>query len=190
MDAERTASPLERLIAAYERTYRRWVPLLIGLPLLVMTVVVFLNALGRKLLVPFPGTVELVEALLVVSVYFGVALVAQERGHVNVTFATDGLGRRTRAAIEGCGHVLATLAFAYLAVAAWSSAVESVRIFEYRLAVYRFPLWPFKCLFAFGLTLLAIQVAINAVKDFRFAAGRTTYAGSSVADEARDRQVN
>ena len=166
---------IENLIFAYEKLYRRWIPLLIGLPLVIMTVVVFLNALGRKLLAPFPGTVELVEALLVVSVYFGVA---QERGHVNVTFATDALGYRKRYFIEGLGHVLAACAFGYLAVAAWFAAADSVRIWEYRLAVYRFPLWPFKCLFALGLSLLALQLVVNAVKDFHFAAGRKAYAGS------------
>jgi TRAP-type C4-dicarboxylate transport system permease small subunit len=171
---------MEALIVAYEKLYRRWIPLVIGLPLVIMTVVVFLNAIGRKLLSPFPGTVELVEALLVVSVYFGVAMVAQERGHVNVTFATDAFGPRVRAAIECAGNVLAAMAFAYLAVAAWFAAGESVRILEYRLAVYRFPLWPFKCLFSLGLTLLTIQLVINAIKDFHFAAGRKAYAGSYV----------
>jgi TRAP-type C4-dicarboxylate transport system permease small subunit len=169
---------IENFILAYEKLYRRWVPLLIGLPLFIMTAVVFMNAVGRKLLAPFPGTVELVEALLVVSVYFGVALVAQERGHVNVTFATDGLGHRKRYFIEGVGHVLGACAFGYLAVAAWAAAADSVRIWEFRLAVYRFPLWPFKCLFAFGLSLLAFQLVVNAIKDFHFAAGRKAYAGS------------
>ena len=168
---------MEQLILAYERRFRRWVPLLIGTPLVIMTVVVFLNAVGRKLFVPFPGTVELVEALLVVSVYFGVALVALEGGHVNVTFATAKLGRRANHLLDSVGNAVAALAFAYIAVSAWSAAIESIRIFEYRIAVYRFPLWPFKVLFAVGLTLLAIQLAINAIKYFHLARGRSSYAG-------------
>lgn len=173
---------MEQLIVAYERIYRRWVPLLIGAPLVIMTAVVFLNALGRKLFIPFPGTVELVEALLVVSVYFGVALVALEGGHVNVTFATEKLTPRTKRLLDGAGNLLAALAFAYLAVSAWVVAIDAIRILEYRIAVYRFPLWPFKSLFALGLSLLAIQLAINAVKCFHLASGRKSFAGMYLRD--------
>ena len=82
---------MEQAIVTYERAYRRVATYLVFLPLLAMTVIEFLNAIGRKLFVPFPGTVESVESLLVVSVYFGVALVALEGGHVNVTLGTDRL---------------------------------------------------------------------------------------------------
>lgn len=76
---------MENLIKGYESFYRRFIPFLIAVPLVIMTVVITINVIGRKLSMPFPVTVELVEALLVVSVYFGVALVALEGGHVNVT---------------------------------------------------------------------------------------------------------
>jgi len=81
---------MEQAIVTYERAYRRVATYLVFLPLLAMTMIEFLNAIGRKLFVPFPGTVESVESLLVVSVYFGVALVALEGGHVNVTLAPIG----------------------------------------------------------------------------------------------------
>ncbi|MEY3913302.1 MAG: hypothetical protein RL509_1346, partial [Pseudomonadota bacterium] len=65
---------MEKMIEAYEAFYKRFIPYLIAIPLVIMTVVIFINVIGRKLSMPFPVTVELVEALLVVSVYFGVAL--------------------------------------------------------------------------------------------------------------------
>jgi TRAP-type C4-dicarboxylate transport system permease small subunit len=105
-----------------------------------------------------------VEALIVVSVYFGVALVALEKGHVNVTFATEKLGPQVNRYLDGFGHLLAFATFAFLTVAAWSIAIESIKIFEYRLAVARFPLWPFKTLFALGLTFMSIQLFFNAYK--------------------------
>jgi len=57
---------------------------------------------------------------------------------------------------------------------------------EYRLAVLRFPLWPFKSLFAFGLTLLAVQLVFNAIKAFFLASGRESYAGISSLPKAQD----
>ncbi len=43
--------------------------------------------------------------------------------------------------------------------------------------MYRFPLWPFKTLFATGLGLLTIQLLLNTVKHLALARGRDSYAG-------------
>ena len=155
---------MKSLIEAYERIYCKWIPGVISVPLALITIIVFFNAIGRKIGVPFPLTVEAVEALIVVSVYFGVALVALEKGHVNVTFATEKLSPRANEIIDGLGHIVAFLTFAFLTVSAWVIAADSIRIMEYRLAVARFPLWPFKTLFALGLTFMSIQLFFNAYK--------------------------
>jgi TRAP-type C4-dicarboxylate transport system permease small subunit len=168
---------VERAIVAYERGYRAIATYLVFLPLLAMTAIEFLNAIGRKLFIPFPGTVESVESLLVVSVYFGVALVALEGGHVNVTIAADRLRPGTRHLLDALANVLAALVFGYLAAGAWAEAGRSIAMLEYRLGVYRFPLWPFKTLFASGLALLTIQLVLNTVKHLALAGGRDSYAG-------------
>ena len=155
---------MKHLIETYERIYRRLIPAVIAVPLALMTIIVFFNAIGRKIGTPFPLTVEAVEALIVVSVYFGVALVALEKGHVNVTFATEKLSPTVNRLIDWLGHLVAFATFAYLSVSAWFIAIESIRIMEYRLAVARFPLWPFKTLFALGLTFMSIQLFFNAYK--------------------------
>lgn len=170
---------MERAIVAYERIYRRVATYLVFVPLLLMTLIEFLNAIGRKLFVPFPTTIESVESLLVVSVYFGVALVALEGGHVNVTLATDRLPLRARHALDALVNVLAAAVFGYLAAGAWAEAARSIALLEFRLGVYRFPLWPFKTLFATGLALLTIQLLLNTVKHLALASGRESYAGLS-----------
>jgi len=83
---------------------------------------------------------------------------------VNVTFATEKLSPRANEIIDGLGHIVAFLTFAFLTVSAWVIAADSIRILEYRLAVARFPLWPFKTLFALGLTFMSIQLFFNAYK--------------------------
>ena len=177
---------MEKIIESYESFYRRFIPDLIAFPLVIMTIVICINVVGRKLSMPFPITVELVEALLVISVYFGVALVALEGGHVNVTFATDKLSPRVCFFIEGLGNALAAIAFIYLSLSAWSIAIASVKVMEYRLAVMRFPLWPFKLLFAAGLSLMAVQLVFNAIKALFLASGRESYAGISSMPKAQD----
>ncbi len=176
---------MERIIVAYERAYRKIATYLVFIPLLAMTVIEFLNAIGRKLFIPFPTTIESVESLLVVSVYFGVALVALEGGHVNVTVMTDRLPLWARYLLDALVNMLAALVFGYLAAGAWAEALRSIALFEYRLGVYRFPLWPFKTLFAMGLMLLTIQLVINTVKYLALARGRDSYAGLN-REQSRD----
>jgi TRAP-type mannitol/chloroaromatic compound transport system permease small subunit len=53
------------------------------------------------------------------------------------------------------------------------------------MGVYRFPLWPFKTLYATGLVLLTVQLAINTVKHLALARGRDSYAGLK-KEESRD----
>ncbi|MFN2645383.1 MAG: TRAP transporter small permease subunit [Burkholderiales bacterium] len=176
---------MERAIVAYERHYRRVATYLVFLPLLGMTVIEFLNAIGRKLFIPFPGTIESVESLLVVSVYFGVALVALESGHVNVTLGTDRLPPAARHVLDALANLLAAAVFGFLAAGAGAEAARSIALLEYRLGVYRFPLWPFKTLFATGLALLTIQLVLNTVKHLALARGREAYAGLK-REESRD----
>ena len=168
---------MEKAIVFYEQKYRSVATYLIFVPLLLMTLIEFLNAVGRKLLVPFPGTVESVESLLVISVYFGVALVALEAGHVNVTILTTRLPAGAQHILDAVAHLLAALVFGYLAAGAWAEALRSIGILEYRQGVYRFPRWPFRTLYALGMTLLTIQLLINFVKHIYLAAGRATFAG-------------
>lgn len=168
---------MERAILAYERVYRRVATYLVFLPLLAMTVIEFLNAIGRKLFIPFPGTIESVESLLVVSVYFGVALVALEGGHVSVTIGTERLPPGGRHLLDALGNLMAAVVFGFLAAGAGAEAARSIALWEFRLGVYRFPLWPFKTLFASGLVLLTVQLLLNTVKHLALARGRDSYAG-------------
>jgi TRAP-type C4-dicarboxylate transport system permease small subunit len=176
---------VEKAIVFYEERYKRVATYLIFVPLLLMTIIEFLNAIGRKLLIPFPGTVESVESLLVISVYFGVSLVALEAGHVNVTVMTRQLPAAAQHALDAVAQLLAALVFGYLTAGAWAEAVRSIGVFEFRMGVYRFPLWPFKTLYAFGMTLLTMQLLINLVKHIYLAAGRATFAGlkREISDE-------
>jgi TRAP-type C4-dicarboxylate transport system permease small subunit len=168
---------MEGAIVAYERVYRRVATYLVFLPLIAMALIEFLNAIGRKLFVPVPTTIESVESLLVVSVYFGVALVALEGGHVKVTIATDRMPARVQQLLDALANILAALVFGFLAAGAWAEALRSIALLEFRLGVYRFPLWPFKTLFASGLALLTIQLVLNTVKHLALASGRASYAG-------------
>jgi TRAP-type C4-dicarboxylate transport system permease small subunit len=170
---------MEKIIMFYEEKLEKVGVFLISAPLAVMTVIEVLNAVGRKLFMPFPCALESVESLLVISVYMGVAIVALERGHVAVTLLTDRFSPSVQYALDAFANLLGALTFGFFATGAWIEAFKAQSHIEIRIGVYRFPLWPFKLIFAFGLTLLVIQLCVNVIKHTYNAFGRTDYAGSN-----------
>ena len=168
---------MEKWIMAYEEKFKRIGTYIIFSPLIVMTVIECLNAIGRKLYIPFPCALEAVESLLVTSVYFGVSIVALEGGHVNVTIMTRKFPVWVQHLLDTIANLVASLAFGYLMAGAWAEATKAISILEMRIGVYRFPLWPFKTLYAIGMTFLTIQLVINTIKFIYLTAGRESYAG-------------
>ena len=69
------------------------------------------------------------------------------------------------------------MAFGNLMIGAWAEAIKAISILEMRIGVYRFPLWPFKTLYAVGMTFLVLQMIINTIKFMYLTSGRETYAG-------------
>jgi TRAP-type C4-dicarboxylate transport system permease small subunit len=170
---------MEKMIMLYEARLEKWGVYLISAPLAVMTIIEVLNAVGRKLSMPFPCALESVESLLVISVYLGVAIVALEGGHVNVTLMTHKFPRSLQYAMDALANLLGALTFGFFSAAAWIEAYKSFSILEMRIGMYRFPIWPFKIIFAFGLTLLVVQLVVNVIKFIHNAFGYADYAGSS-----------
>ena len=168
---------MEKMIMLYEEKFKKIGTYIIFSPLIAMTIIEFLNAIGRKLFIPFPCALEAVESLLVTSVYFGVSIVAMEGGHVNVTIVTRKLPVWVQHLLDAIANLLGTLTFGYLMTGAWGEAFKAISILEMRIGVYRFPLWPFKTLYAVGMTFLTIQLAINTIKYVYLSSGRETYAG-------------
>jgi TRAP-type C4-dicarboxylate transport system permease small subunit len=168
---------MEKVILYYEKWILKWAVPVIIFPVLAMAVIETLNVIGRKLFVPFPCALEAVESLLVVSVYFGMSFVAMAGGHVNITIATERLSYSKQKFLDALASFLGMVVFGFLACGAWVEFVKALRIMEMRIGVYRFPIWPFRLFFAIGLTMLAIQLAINVIRLTHAAFGHPNYAG-------------
>jgi TRAP-type C4-dicarboxylate transport system permease small subunit len=173
---------MEKFIMAYEAKFSKYGIFLISAPLVLMTIIDTLNAIGRKLFIPFPCTLEAVESLLVISVYLGVSIVASEGGHVNVTITTDKLPPSVKYGLDAFANFMAAATFTFWCVGAWREAYKAISIMEIRIGVYRFPLWPFRVFFALGITMLTFQLVINAIRFFNKALGHTDYATPKKAE--------
>ncbi len=180
---------MEKIIMNYERWILKWSVPVIIFPVLVMAVIETINVIGRKLYIPFPCALEAVESLLVVSVYFGMSFVAMGAGHVNITIATDRLSLSKRNFLDAVANFLGVVVFGFVMCGAWVEFVKALRIMEMRIGVYRFPIWPFRLFFAVGLTMLVIQLAINAIRLTHAAFGRPNYAGMEKLLEKEELKV-
>lgn len=135
-----------------------------GFSLVAMMTAEFLNVLGRELYVPLPCALELSESLLVLTIFMGVAYVALDEGHTNVTILTRKFPDRVQSLLDSFAHLFGIIIFSILAWGGWQTAFASAKQLEMRIGVFRFPIWPFRILFAIGLTLLVLQSLSNLIK--------------------------
>jgi TRAP-type transport system small permease protein len=153
-----------------------------GASLVLMLIVETLNVLGRELYVPLPCALEASESLLVVSSFLAVAYVALNWGHTNVIILTMKLPQKVQKFLDAFAHFFAFVVYAILAMGAWIEALEKTAMLEMRIGVFRFPIWPFRILFAVGLTLLVLQSLSNTLKCLSQAQASRVDATSSEAE--------
>ena len=175
---------MEKLILIYEEHLRKWGAYIIGVPIFMMAIIETLNGFGRKFWIAFPCAVESVESLLVITTYFGVSLVAIERGHVKVDLVTRKFPQAIQNYMTMFADIVGAAVFGLITWGAWKMAIYSAKITEMRMGVYYFPIWPFKVLFAFGTTLFIIQLIINIIKLTHVSFGDTRYANMDKMKEA------
>ena len=155
---------MKRFVTSLERKLCTVSIVIVGASIFVMMVIEVLNALGRRFFVPFPCTVETVEALLIICVFMGLGYVTWKEEHTIVGLITRNLRSSTKRFLDALSSALGALIFGIFSWGAWARAWESVVILEVRIGVYRFPVWVFRILYAVGLSLFVLQLCINTVR--------------------------
>jgi TRAP-type C4-dicarboxylate transport system permease small subunit len=131
-----------------------------------------------------------VESLLVIVVYFGVAIVAMERGHVEVDLIARKLPQSIQKHLSTLSDLVGIGTFGFLTCGAWVEAFRAVAIMEVRVGIYRFPVWIFKVLFAVGLTFFTIQLVLNLVKSIHVSLGKNSYSLKETSNISPKRLVD
>ncbi len=128
----------------------------------VLILFVVANVLSRFLFKrPLPGTIEVIELVAVVIVFFSVAYTETKRAHIYVELVVSRLRRRTQAVLASMMYFLAAIFFAVMAwrsaVLAWSYLFPATR----ETYVLSIPIAPFLFVVAFGSLVLALETAIH-----------------------------
>lgn len=130
------------------------------------------GAIGRKFGHPVPNSLEACETIMFASVFLGMAFVALQGGHINVTLFTQRLSPRVQALLDAGVLLLAATVFGLLTWSSWGLAWKWFLIREVRLGAFPWPIWPFRILFVVGMGLIALQLIFSSVTLIRKALGR------------------
>lgn len=158
-------SAFQRLYRAYGRVLRGF-GMISSLATFVTMVLVVANVAGRYLInAPLTGTLEFTESLLVLIIFFSLALTQYDGGHIRVTLATRRLPKVWARGLTVFSMLCGAAFFTWCAYAAWNFAYQSWSFDEQEWGTVVFPLWPVKFVVFLGILMLAIQFLLDAVAE-------------------------
>ena len=134
-----------------------------GVGIVILMLLATAGAIGRKLGHPVPCSLEACETIMFASVFLGMAAVALQDGHINVTLFTQRLSFRVQARLDAAVLLLSAAVFGMLTWSSWGLAWKWFLIREVRLGAFPWPIWPFRFLFVIGMGLIALQLVFSAV---------------------------
>lgn len=148
-------------LASAVEALARWLALLGGLALVVITALTVLSITGRALtaqgLGPLPGDFELVEVLTAFAVFSFLPWCQLRRGHATVDVFTKALPDRANRAIDFVAELLMTLAVVLIAWRLWYGMWDKLNYGETSF-ILQFPLW---WGFAASMTAAAAGVVVS-----------------------------
>ena len=157
---------MKKIVSIFEGPVSNVSVALAGLSIIIMMVIEFLNAIGRKVYMPFPCCLESAESLMITTVFLGIGYVALKEEHTQVTIVTRRMRPSTKRYFDAVAYLFGGITFAVLAWGAWPIAWNAMINMEIRIGVYRFPIWVFRIFFALGVTMMALQCFSNTIRFF------------------------
>jgi len=150
---ERFANPVSRLADSVGR-------IILALMVLLITLDVVLRYFFNR---PIKGSYELVQFLLVLLVFLGLAYIQTKKGHVSVSLITAKLSPRQRSVVGSATYFLCLIIFSLIS---WRCILqaETLRVCGTSSDTLSIPNFPFMWLVAFGSVLLCLVFLIDFIR--------------------------
>lgn len=128
-----------------------------------MMLLIVLNVLLRQFGMPIFGTLEFVEALMVVLFSCAVSYTAFVRGHISVSLLVSRLPARAQAIVDSVTHFIGILLFG---VVSWRLAVLGIDLWRTGTlsATMRWPCFQYAFLSSVGFAVLCLVLLIHLSK--------------------------
>lgn len=140
---------------------------LAGLSLLLMAVIGAVDVVGSGFGKPVVGAYELIETLMVVTIFMSVAAAQQQGAHINVELVKHMLGARAQTGLALLGILLSGGLFLLVAYFGWFATLKSFASGEIRQGQLGFPVWPARFALALGSSLMVLQCLVQAALTLR-----------------------
>jgi len=105
---------------------------------------------------PIPATTEFTGTMMVVAIFFALALGQQQRRHIRITLSRYASGRTARI-LDAFRHIVHGTLYALIAWFGWQVAGHSFSTGEFAAGLYDFPVWPARLALALGASLMVVQ---------------------------------
>lgn len=134
-----------------------------GVGVLLMMLLGGLDVLATSVLnQPVPGAYELIETMMVASIFLALALSQAEGRQIRVELITERLSLRSRGLLQAMADLCSLFVYGLIAwygtQAAWSSTLMG----EFSSGIVKFPQWPAKIALALGAVLMVVQCGVSA----------------------------
>jgi len=141
-----------------------WMTITAGISLFAMMIMMTIHVVSRKLGMPVPGAFEGSEQLMVVVFAFPLAEVSLRKGNIIFELVSRKFPPKIKERMDIIGNLVGLFLFAPLTFKAWEIALRMFRMGEYRQGIIDFPVWPFRCLIAVGLTVFTYQLVVSWIR--------------------------
>lgn len=127
---------------------------------ILMMLLVTADITGRKLFgMPVPGSVELTEDYLMISlVYLAMSYVYTEGGHVRVTLFRRFIPESMKTPIDVLLSLMGLVFFLIMTVRGWITMIRAIQFGEFSSSVLAYPLAPAYFILALGSALLCYRI--------------------------------
>jgi TRAP-type C4-dicarboxylate transport system permease small subunit len=167
---EPVAAPAQGAAGGGGRLWRveRHAAALAGIGVLVMMLLGGLDVLATNLLSqPIPGAYEIIETMMVASIFLALALSQAEGRQIRVELITERLGARARGVLDALADLCSLLVYGLIAWYGIRAAWSSTLIGEFSSGIVKFPQWPAKIALALGALLMVAQCGVGAWRSVR-----------------------
>ena len=129
---------------------------LLGMMFLIVAEVT-LRSLAKK---PIPGTIELVQVMLIIVLFSGMGVVALKKGHIRVDVLLDKFPTQARLVIMTCADLVA---LGIVAIIGWQSFVQSLFLHSsgYLTGLLKIPTWPFAAATGLFFVIFTLSMLVN-----------------------------
>ncbi len=137
--------------------------------------VLSLNFLGK----PVPSATEFASAMLPIAVMLVMSHAQRSGAHIKVELFARFFPGWFQWCVSLLGLLIGAVVFVLLSWGAWELVQHSIEIRERAVAAIRFPVWPVKLAFLFGMVVCALEM-IREIVVHMAGLGRTDSSGSAV----------